>query len=71
MWTDDETIEYNKTQARYILVNSAKIAVMDGHDPEVWINSDEVKSYIQKYDLHKDIAIHIAAMIWNPIRRDI
>jgi hypothetical protein len=70
MWTDEETIEYNKTQARFILVNSAKIAVMDEIDSNTWITSDEVKKYIEKYNLHKDIAIHIAAMVWNPTRRD-
>lgn len=54
-----------KSEARYKLVQSAKLAKMSGHSQIGWIESEEVSKFILENQLEENLAEHIAAWVWT------
>lgn len=54
-----------QSNGRYILVQSAKLAKLDGFSRDEWENSDELKEVIDKYNISADIIEHIGSWVWT------
>lgn len=58
--TEDEKIE-----ARYKLVQSAKLAYRSGVNQVEWMYSEAVRKYIEESGLDDTILDHIASWVWT------
>lgn len=66
---DKDNIEEVKLEdqmdARYTLMQSAKIARRDGYDMLTWKHHPRIQEIRSKYKLRHDILDHIAAWVWT------
>lgn len=57
--------EEAKIEARYKLVQSAKLAYRSGYSQIEWMQSDTAQNYVKKTGLDEDILDHIASWVWT------
>lgn len=60
-----ETTIEAQVNARYTLVQSAKMARRGGISGKTWMEHPEIQKAASDFDLHPDILYHIAAFVWT------